>query len=76
MAQWEYHVRAIDSGSEREMDILNELGSDGWELVAVTPETGGKFLTTYLKRPKRPDPAADLTAQTGSRPKAHSRPNF
>lgn len=64
MAQWEHYVQVIDSGPEGVMEVLNNLGSDGWELVAVTPGIEGRFLTTYLKRPKKQDPTAVLKAMT------------
>jgi hypothetical protein len=36
--QWEYRVLTVEDGAALEVraqDLLNELGSGGWELVAV-----------------------------------------
>jgi hypothetical protein len=48
--QWEYRV--IDNANEKKLD---ELGSEGWELVSVEPlASGGSTLSAhfYLKRQK------------------------
>ena len=58
--KWEYRVRRIDdrrSGTDRETgtrksrseEVLDELGAQGWELVAVRPE--GSSPVFYFKRP-------------------------
>ena len=47
---WEYHVEHHGTISKKK---LNELGAEGWELVAAT-ESGGIASTSsfYFKRPK------------------------
>jgi hypothetical protein len=52
---WEYKVVNREA---RDLDaaLLNELGADGWELVAVASDSddrGRLFVTAYFKRPKR-----------------------
>jgi hypothetical protein len=47
MQKWEY--KATDTLSEEE---LRELGSQGWELIAVTHTDGGSPRYFYFKRPK------------------------
>jgi hypothetical protein len=51
---WEY--RSVFSTSGSLGYVLNDLGGQGWELVAVdvtaTNRTGLKGVTYYLKRPK------------------------
>jgi hypothetical protein len=44
MATWEYHKTSSD-------ERLDELGREGWELVAVVPSGPSGELTLYLKRP-------------------------
>jgi hypothetical protein len=49
MTKWEYRTEGVRFGDSSE-DRLNELGAEGWELVAVTlHESGARSL--YLKRP-------------------------
>ena len=53
MQQWEYFVAPLLEHNPGE--ILNTVGEDGWELVAViqlTNPMGGQSLVAYLKRPK------------------------
>ena len=49
MMQWEYKV------TRSNQDGLNQLGKDGWELVAScvenSPTFGREVVTHYLKRP-------------------------
>jgi hypothetical protein len=64
MGAWEYRVLAVhashgnlsvrnDRGEEAPLEaILNELGAERWEVVAVTPSATTYLLYT-LKRPKR-----------------------
>ena len=60
MSMWEYRfeINLGDEGGPRDKDIeqsLNELGQDGWELIAVVPvpvrtKSGGTNLAYYFKR--------------------------
>ena len=63
-----------------DIDVLSELGADGWELVSVTPSN-----VAYLKRPlagtARPHPSEGMPpdlrtrqANNGARPNATSHP--
>ena len=53
MTKWEYRVLdALGDGPEVE-GTLNDLGQEGWELIAT--QTAGIVLRLYLKRP-RPTP--------------------
>ncbi len=54
---WEYRIMQETvnnpAGSETNRGGLNELGKEGWELVAVTPPRGDyPNYVFYLKRPK------------------------
>lgn len=49
MQTWEYQVVDIDPAA-RSQDRLNELGAEGWELVAVSGQEPGT--RAYLKRPR------------------------
>lgn len=56
--RWEYQTVTPPRGStKKEVDdpsrILNELGADGWELVATLDYTGGGTKYLILKRPAR-----------------------
>ena len=46
MKKWEYKILEC----HRTEDDLNMLGSDGWELVAVIPETDDNYIAYFLKR--------------------------
>lgn len=52
MTKWEYRS---DRGRKFSLNELNEIGQDGWELVAVFDQTrsaaGNDFFTYYFKRP-------------------------
>jgi hypothetical protein len=59
---WEYLVWYLDTSSEAKSldDDVNQIGQEGWELVAVTPHTSaiagrdfGPNLVAFFKRPKR-----------------------
>ena len=54
--QWEYHVRYLGSfwsgPKETEFEaILNELGLEGWEVVAALPVENSNQVRVVLKRP-------------------------
>lgn len=46
MTQWEYWVHRYVGDTKRIQEALNELGSEGWELVTVDEES-----IFYFKRP-------------------------
>jgi hypothetical protein len=55
MRKWEYILAYLDTSLEVQSinDELNDLGRDGWELVAVAPhksKASGKRLVAMLKR--------------------------
>ena len=50
MTQWEYLTAPVLVHSTKQ--ILDNFGSDGWELVQVVPGPDGTGLVAYLKRPK------------------------
>lgn len=60
MSQWEYQKIDLSNISPKieDIDLLNDAGRDGWELVATTPNH-----IAYMKRlvaaPKRPAARAD-----------------
>lgn len=54
--RWEYDHRYVDVGEDADFDdVLEELGEQFYELVAVTQETdpddGGLYLHLFFKRP-------------------------
>jgi hypothetical protein len=53
--RWQYRTALLSCLPRRavEIDVLNELGTDGWELVTISP-TG----VAYLKRPVAMVPAS------------------
>jgi hypothetical protein len=53
MTKWEYRVRV----NERGVDVLNDLGKQGWELIAVSPSSGSDYasLILFFKRPLEPE---------------------
>lgn len=50
--KWEYRAEALESGLRKDIQILNDLGLQGWELVNVTPDTEDSYSVAYLKRIK------------------------
>ena len=51
--RWEYMTLMIGEHlfSAKPEKKLNELGEDGWELVAVRDHAGGMAAEAYFKRP-------------------------
>lgn len=47
MVRWEYRVLSDVSAPE-----LNDLGDDGWEIVAVEWDDDGEILNAFAKRPR------------------------
>jgi hypothetical protein len=54
MPSFEYRVLDVDTGmfgsSSAPEERLNELGADGWEVVAPIPEKSGQTAALALKR--------------------------
>ena len=50
MTTWEYATVPLLTHATKQ--ILDQWGSDGWELVTVLPGPTGEQLVAYLKRPK------------------------
>ena len=48
MQKWEYRIESSRNLREKTVDVLNQLGEEGWELVTVFSPTQD----LYLKRPK------------------------
>ena len=62
MTRWEY-ARVPMNGNEKSMVAhLNELGSEGWELVHV-----GEFFFTLKRQHRTPPPQAKAPAQQWTR---------
>ena len=52
MTQWEYRIVEIpEYGFIKLAEMLNDLGSQGWELVSVKGRKPGKLKVFYFKRP-------------------------
>ena len=49
MQKWEYQTAPILVHATKQ--ILDNFGSDGWELVAVVPGPNPETLVAYFKRP-------------------------
>ncbi len=56
MTKWEYYVAPVLSHAAQQ--ILNTIGSDGWELVTLAPGPNPNTLVGYFKRPATADQAA------------------
>jgi hypothetical protein len=65
MAQWEYSKRNLNEGPAKttDVDLLNAVGKDGWELVGITVNN-----LAYLKR-QVPGAATDPPAGRPARRK-------
>lgn len=50
--RWEYHRQIVTPKTEAEgiVNALNRLGSQGWELVTITPESGEDYQAWFFKR--------------------------
>jgi len=52
MTQWEYRiVENSDASWTQITEMLNDLGSQGWELVSTRGKKPGKLKVFYFKRP-------------------------
>jgi hypothetical protein len=52
MQVWEYMMTDFNLVPSTLVDQLNELGSQGWELLCVNEDPEGAFAIFYFKRPK------------------------
>ena len=52
MTNWEYLVVVGYSDVEQQQTELNELGSDGWELISVIDREGIPYPIFYSRRQK------------------------
>ncbi|MSV31426.1 MAG: DUF4177 domain-containing protein [Bryobacterales bacterium] len=53
MQKWEYRVvNCYGLSGAKKVDVLNQLGEEGWQLVSVTFTDDGTNKELYLKRPK------------------------
>ncbi|MDR0432650.1 MAG: DUF4177 domain-containing protein [Bifidobacteriaceae bacterium] len=50
MTQWEYLTAPLLTHNTK--SLLDNFGTEGWELVAVVPGRDGSGLIAYFKRPK------------------------
>lgn len=50
MATWEYKIMDLPMKTDSNLNVLNQLGKDGWELIAVTTQTRASNPTAYFKR--------------------------
>ena len=50
VSRWEYATEPLLTHATKQ--ILDQWGSDGWELVSVLPGPTGEQHVAYLKRPK------------------------
>ena len=63
MSEWEYSRINLNEVPRRtdDIDVLNDAGKDGWELVAITSNNLA-FLKRQVGAPVRPQPARRKTA--------------
>lgn len=70
MTEWEY--RKLDLNNQRprgdEVELLNDAGTDGWELVGITSNS-----IAYLKRPMLRDARQDTSATSAHTGEADAR---
>ena len=45
--KWEYEIYTY-SGKASELDNLNEMGNEGWELVAVTDRISDRYESEFI----------------------------
>jgi ribosomal protein L7/L12 len=64
---WEYTVRALPADPASAGPVLDELGRDGWELVAVLP---GSEPVAFLKRARAPDGSFETPGGEAAEPGA------
>jgi hypothetical protein len=70
MPQWEYEKLDLNDTPRRgnEIDILNEAGQNGWELVAITPNN-----IAILKRAVPQRASAKSTPRRAATPRVLAR---
>ena len=57
MTTWEYKIATLSLYGNR-ANQLNDLGSEGWELVSVTPQAEENQPVAFIAYLKRPIPQA------------------
>jgi hypothetical protein len=65
MAEWEYRKISLSEAPRKgdEIDLLNDAGRDGWELVGISSNS-----VAYLKRPSgEPAPVSPVRRRAVSR---------
>ena len=50
-------VRFLQQGNQvvicgRRLEMLNEMGNQGWQLCSISPDQSGRYFTAYFKRPR------------------------
>jgi len=72
---WEYtYIKAGGFDIEKITEALNELGAEGWELVALAPREGvDKSFSAVLKRPRRVLEQRDAGTQEARRSDSSGR---
>jgi len=51
MQKWEYRIEWFAEKGDSQIEPLNEIGSEGWELVSVVIHRESARFVAYLKRP-------------------------